>query len=49
MRVANGKCIRRLSFRTLAANRARNLVAILAIALTAVLFTSLVYHCPVHQ
>ena len=41
MRVANGKCIRRLSFRTLAANRARNLVAILAIALTAVLFTSL--------
>ena len=41
MRVANGKCIRHLSFRTLAANRARNLVAILAIALTAVLFTSL--------
>ena len=41
MHVANRGCIRRLSFRTLLANRTRNLVAVLAIALTAVLFTSL--------
>ncbi len=41
MKVSNGKCIRRLSLRALFANRARNIVAVLAIALTAVLFTSL--------
>ncbi len=41
MNVANRKCIRRLSLRSLMVNRTRNLVAILAIALTAVLFTSL--------
>ena len=41
MRVSNRGCIRRLSFRALFANRTRNLVAILAIALTAMLFTSL--------
>ena len=41
MNVSNGKCIRRLSLRALAANRTRNLVAALAIALTALLFTSL--------
>ncbi len=41
MKVANGKCIRRLSWKALLANRTRNLVAVLAIALTAVLFTSL--------
>ena len=41
MNVANRNCIRRLSLRSLLANRTRNLVAILAIALTAVLFTSL--------
>ena len=39
--VANHRCIRRLSLRALAANRTRNLVAVLAIALTSLLFTSL--------
>ena len=41
MKVSNRGCIRRLSLRTLLANRTRNLVAVLAIALTAMLFTSL--------
>ncbi|MEI3101211.1 MAG: hypothetical protein V8T45_05190 [Oscillospiraceae bacterium] len=41
MNVANGKCIRRLGFRSLGAGRSRNIVAVLAIALTALLFTSL--------
>lgn len=41
MKVANKACVRRLSLRALAASRTRNLVAVLAIALTAVLFTSL--------
>ena len=41
MKVANGKCIRRLSFKALGAGRSRNIVAALAIALTALLFTSL--------
>ncbi|MBS6194829.1 MAG: ABC transporter permease [Clostridiales bacterium] len=41
MNVSNKKCIRRLSFRTLRASKKRNLIAILAIALTTVLFTSL--------
>ena len=41
MNVANRKCVRRLSFRSLRANRTRNLVAVLAIVLTTVLFTSL--------
>ncbi len=41
MKVANGKCIRRLGFRALGAGRSRNIVAVLAIALTALLFTSL--------
>ena len=41
MNVSNRGCIRRLSLRSLLANRTRNLVAVLAIALTAVLFTSL--------
>lgn len=41
MKVSNGSCIRRLSIRALLANRTRNIVAVLAIALTAVLFTSL--------
>ena len=39
--VKNKKCIRRLSFRTLRASRKRNLIAVLAIALTTLLFTSL--------
>ena len=41
LNVANRGCIRRLSLRALRANRTRNLVAALAIALTALLFTSL--------
>ena len=41
MKVSNGKCIRRLAWKSLTANRTRNLIAVLAIALTAVLFTSL--------
>lgn len=39
--VANRACIRRLSSRTFRANGTRNLIAILAILLTTVLFTSL--------
>lgn len=41
MNVANQKCIRRVSIKSLKASKARNLIAVLAIALTAVLFTSL--------
>ena len=41
MRVSNGACVRHLSRRTLRANRTRNLIAVLAIALTTILFTSL--------
>lgn len=41
MKVSNRKCIRHLAWKSLLNNRARNLVAIAAIALTAVLFTSL--------
>ena len=41
MNVSNHSCIRRLSIRALMANRTRNLVAVLAIALTALLVTSL--------
>ena len=41
MKVSNEKCIRRLSFRFLRANRRRNLIAVFAIALTTLLFTSL--------
>lgn len=41
MKVSNQGCIRRLSLRVLWANRTRNMIAILAIALTALLFTSL--------
>ena len=41
MNVSNRGCIRRLSLRSLLANRTRNIVAVLAIALTALLFTSL--------
>ena len=40
MNVSNRGCIRRLSLKSLLANRTRNLVAVLAIALTAVLFAS---------
>ena len=41
MNVKNGKCIRHLAWKSLQASRTRNLVAVAAIALTAVLFTSL--------
>lgn len=41
LNVKNRKCIRRLSFRTLWASRKRNIIAIIAIALTTLLFTSL--------
>ena len=41
MNVRNRKCIRKLSFRTLWASWKRNLIAVLAIVLTTLLFTSL--------
>ena len=41
MNVHNQKCIRKLSWRSLWASRKRNIIAIIAIALTALLFTSL--------
>lgn len=41
MNVKNRKCIRKLSYKTLWASRKRNGIAILAIALTTLLFTSL--------
>lgn len=40
-KVRNQKVVRRLSFRSFTANRTRNIVAILAIALTTILFTTL--------
>lgn len=41
IKVSNGSCIRRLGFRSMKAARTRNTVAALAIALTTLLFTSL--------
>ena len=41
LRVANGGCVRRLGLRSMRAARTRNLMAVLAIALTTVLFTTL--------
>ena len=41
IRVSNAACVRRLGRRSMKAARTRNIVAILAIALTALLFTSL--------
>lgn len=41
MNVANEKCVNKLSIRAMKAAKTRNIVAILAIALTALLFTSL--------
>ncbi len=41
MKVSNGRTIRRLGWRSMKAAKTRNLIAILAIALTTVLFTSL--------
>ncbi len=39
LKVSNGKCIRHLGLRSMQANRTRNSIAVLAIALTTVLFT----------
>ena len=41
LKVSNRKCIRRLSDRSLKSSRNRNIIAVIAIALTTVLFTSL--------
>ena len=41
VKVSNGRCVRRLGLRSMGAARTRNIIAVLAIALTAVLFTSL--------
>lgn len=41
MNVANRKCIRRLSFRSLGAAKSRNIIAVISIALTTVMFTAL--------
>lgn len=41
MRVANRKCIRQLAFKNLQAAKLRNLITIIAVALTTILFTSL--------
>ena len=41
IKVSNKSCVRRLGFRSMRAARARNTIAVLAIALTTVLFTSL--------
>lgn len=41
IKVPNKSCVRRLGFRSMRAARTRNIVAVLAIALTTVLFTSL--------
>ncbi len=41
MKVSNGGCVRHLGFRSMRAARTRNIIAVLAIALTTVLFTSL--------
>lgn len=41
MKVSNGGCVRHLGIRSMAAARTRNIVAVLAIALTTILFTSL--------
>lgn len=41
MRVNNRKCVRRIGIRSLLTNKRRNIIAIAAIALTAILFTTL--------
>ena len=41
LKVSNHKCVRRLSDKSLRAAKTRNIVAVIAIALTTVLFTSL--------
>jgi len=41
MKVSNGRCVRHLGFRAMKAAKTRNIVAVLAIVLTTILFTSL--------
>ena len=41
LRVSNGNCIRRIGWRAMGAAKTRNIIAVLAIALTTTLFTSL--------
>lgn len=41
LKVSNGRCIRRIGFRSMKASKTRNIVAVIAIALTTILFTSL--------
>lgn len=41
MKVANQKVIHRLTIKSLRANRTRNIIAIIAIALTTILFATL--------
>lgn len=41
IQVSNAPCVRRLGYRAMAASRSRNMIAVLAIALTTMLFTSL--------
>ncbi len=41
MKVSNRKCVRHLGYKTLTASRTRNIIAVMAIALTAILFTAL--------
>ena len=41
LHVRNRKCIRHISFRNMKAAKTRNIIAILAISLTAILFTSI--------
>ncbi|HIZ93488.1 MAG TPA: ABC transporter permease, partial [Candidatus Flavonifractor avicola] len=41
LKVSNGAVIRRMGWQTMKASKTRNLIAVLAIALTTVLFTSL--------
>jgi hypothetical protein len=45
MNVKNRKCIRKLSLKSLYANRRRNLIAIFAIALTTTAIYVHVHHC----
>lgn len=41
MKVSNGRCVRRLGLRAMKTAKTRNIVAVLAIALTTILFTSI--------
>ena len=41
MKVSNQKCILRISLKNMKATKARNLIAVIAIALTTLLFTAL--------